>query len=62
MRPDRVYYRPMHCDKEVKMATIKAFGAIRPDKDLAHRIAALPYDVMTREEAVKMAEEMSIPS
>ncbi len=38
------------------MATIKAFGAIRPDKDLAHRIAALPYDVMTREEAVKMAE------
>ncbi len=38
------------------MATIKAFRAIRPDKDLAHRIAALPYDVMTREEAVEMAE------
>ncbi len=38
------------------MAEIKAFMAIRPDKDMAHRIAALPYDVMTREEAKEMAE------
>ncbi|HOO13014.1 MAG TPA: DUF1015 domain-containing protein, partial [Bacillota bacterium] len=38
------------------MAAIKAFRAVRPDKDLAHRIAALPYDVMSREEAVEMTK------
>lgn len=33
------------------MATIKPFMAIRPNKDKAHKIAALPYDVYNREEA-----------
>ncbi len=33
------------------MAIIKPFRAIRPRKDLASRIAALPYDVYNRQEA-----------
>lgn len=37
------------------MATIKAFKAIRPAENMAHRVAALPYDVMSREEAAEMA-------
>lgn len=37
------------------MTTIKPFKAFRPKADLAHRIAALPYDVMSREEAAEMA-------
>jgi uncharacterized protein (DUF1015 family) len=39
------------------VATIKAFKALRPKKDLAEKIAALPYDVMNREEALKMAKD-----
>lgn len=35
------------------MAIVKPFRCIRPVKDLAHRIAALPYDVYSREEAKK---------
>ena len=38
------------------MATIKAFRAIRPVKELAEKVAALPYDVMSREEAKQMVE------
>ncbi len=33
------------------MATIKPFICIRPDAPLAHRVAALPYDVYNRSEA-----------
>ena len=33
------------------MATIKAFECIRPNEDVADRVAALPYDVYNREEA-----------
>lgn len=33
------------------MAKIKPFVCIRPDEKLAHRIAALPYDVYNRKEA-----------
>lgn len=33
------------------MATIKAFKALRPKKEFASQIAALPYDVFTTEEA-----------
>jgi len=36
------------------MAVIKPFRAIRPNPDLAHLIAALPYDVMNTAEARKM--------
>jgi len=33
------------------MTLVRPFKAIRPTKDLAHKIASLPYDVMNREEA-----------
>lgn len=38
------------------MATIKPFRALRPREDLAEKIAALPYDVYSREEARKVVE------
>ena len=37
------------------MAVIKPFRALRPPKELASRVAALPYDVMNVEEARVMA-------
>lgn len=38
------------------MAVFRPFRAIRPRKDLAEKIACLPYDVMNREEAKAMAK------
>lgn len=38
------------------MAIIRPFKAIRPRKDLAHKVAALPYDVMSSEEAREMVK------
>lgn len=38
------------------MALIKPFRALRPARDLAYRVAALPYDVMNVDEARGMAE------
>lgn len=38
------------------MAIVRPFRAVRPAKDYADRIISLPYDVMNREEAAKMAE------
>jgi len=38
------------------MATIKPFRALRPPVALAERVAALPYDVMSTEEAKRMAD------
>lgn len=35
------------------MAIIKAFECIRPDEDVADKVAALPYDVYNREEAYR---------
>ncbi|MDD2272061.1 MAG: DUF1015 family protein [Desulfuromonadaceae bacterium] len=37
------------------MATIKPFRALRPPKDLAEKVSALPYDVMNVAEACSMA-------
>uniref|UniRef100_C6E463 DUF1015 domain-containing protein n=1 Tax=Geobacter sp. (strain M21) TaxID=443144 RepID=C6E463_GEOSM len=37
------------------MAFIKPFKAVRPKKELAEKVAALPYDVMNTEEAMEMA-------
>ena len=37
------------------MAIIRPFRALRPPKKLAHKLAALPYDVMSVEEARAMA-------
>lgn len=38
------------------MATVRTFKAIRPTKDLADKVAALPYDVMNSEEAREMVK------
>lgn len=39
------------------MAIVKPFRAIRPKKEYASRIAALPYDVMNSEEAREMTKD-----
>ncbi|MHB8128806.1 MAG: DUF1015 domain-containing protein [Mobilitalea sp.] len=38
------------------MATVKPFICIRPKTDIAHRVAALPYDVYNRQEAKQEIE------
>lgn len=38
------------------MAVVKAFKAIRPTPELAHKVAALPYDVMDSNEAREMVK------
>lgn len=38
------------------MAVVRPFNAIRPGKGLADQVAALPYDVYSREEACKAVE------
>lgn len=43
-----------------KMATIKAFECVRPKKELVSKIAALPYDVYNRAEALKVVEKESL--
>lgn len=39
------------------MVNIKGFKAIRPQEGLVDKVAALPYDVLNREEARKVVEE-----
>lgn len=39
------------------MAIVKPFRAWRPRNDIAAQVAALPYDVMNREEAAQMAKD-----
>jgi len=39
------------------LATIRPFRALRPKADIAHRIAALPYDVYDRQEALAEVEK-----
>ena len=38
------------------MAVIRAFQAVRPAEDKAHEVAALPYDVYSREEAAEFVK------
>ncbi|MBQ2748081.1 MAG: DUF1015 domain-containing protein [Firmicutes bacterium] len=38
------------------MAVLRAFRAVRPDKKYAANVISLPYDVMNRQEAARMAE------
>ncbi|MBI9013965.1 MAG: DUF1015 domain-containing protein [Clostridiales bacterium] len=38
------------------MAVVRGFKGLRPKEDLVELVASLPYDVMNREEAKKMAE------
>ena len=42
------------------MATIKPFFCIRPEANVAHRVAALPYDVYNRSEAKVVASKDSL--
>ena len=46
--------------RRLKMATIKPFIGIRPSKEKASCIAALPYDVYSSEEARKVVENDSL--
>lgn len=39
------------------MAVVRPFKAVRPTKNLAEKVAALPYDVMTSDEARDMVKE-----
>ncbi|MBO4415015.1 MAG: DUF1015 domain-containing protein [Lachnospiraceae bacterium] len=39
------------------MADVRPFFCVRPDERLAHRVAALPYDVYNRAEAKKKCQE-----
>lgn len=39
------------------MTVLKPFKAIKPKKDIAHKVAALPYDVMNSEEAKEKAKD-----
>ena len=39
------------------MAVFRAFQALRPQPSMAEKIAALPYDVVSRKEAAKIGEE-----
>lgn len=38
------------------MAIIKPFRALRPTQNVAHLVASVPYDVVSREEAIQLAE------
>ncbi len=38
------------------MTTVRPFRGLRPSKEYADKVVSLPYDVMNREEAAKMAE------
>ena len=38
------------------MAIVRPFRAVRPAKEKAERVIALPYDVMNGEEAAEMAK------
>ena len=38
------------------MSVLRPFKAIRPKKEYASRVAALPYDVMNSEEAREMVK------
>ena len=42
--------------EEQKMAIIKPFKAVRPANEYVKMVAELPYDVMNREEAKKLAK------
>ncbi|HHW67267.1 MAG: hypothetical protein PWP07_1403 [Epulopiscium sp.] len=39
------------------MAVLRPFKSLRPRKDLVHKVAALPYDVMSSEEARSMVKD-----
>lgn len=42
------------------MAVIRPFRAVRPQKDVAHLVASVPYDVVNRDEAAELAKDNKI--
>lgn len=42
------------------MAIIRPFKALRPEKEVAHLVASVPYDVVNREEAAELAKDNPI--
>ncbi len=42
------------------MAVIRPFKALRPEKEVAHLVASVPYDVVNREEAAELAKDNPI--
>ena len=42
------------------MADIRPFGCIRPVKEAAPKVAALPYDIYSRQEAKKEVEKSHV--
>lgn len=42
------------------MALFQAFRAVRPAEGKAEKVAALPYDVVSREEAREIGEKKSV--
>jgi uncharacterized protein (DUF1015 family) len=43
--------------RRIFMAVFRPFRAVRPTQELASKVAALPYDVMSSEEAYEMAKD-----
>ena len=42
------------------MASIKPFKSIRPNKTVVSRVAALPYDVYNRKEALEVVRKENL--
>ncbi len=42
------------------MAIIRPFKAVRPEKEVAHLVASVPYDVVNREEAAELVKDNKI--
>ena len=42
------------------MAVIRPFKAVRPQKEVAHLVASVPYDVVNREEAASLVQDNKI--
>ena len=47
---------PQNSERLPSMPRVKPFQAIRPNADLAERVASVPYDVVNRSEAAALAE------
>ena len=42
------------------MAVIRPFKAVRPQQNVVHRVASVPYDVVNREEAAALVKDNPI--
>lgn len=46
--------------RRITMVNIRPFKAIRPIKNLAEKVASLPYDVLNSEEARELGDALSL--